>query len=187
MRGAALLVATLALAGCAGIAPSARAPAAPLPLLAPAALGSVQSVQQVLHVAYGEQQATLNAVLTVTPEHLQVIGLNAVGLRLFTVDYDAAGLRAERLPGLPAEIDPARMLADLQLAFWPLAALQAAARGSAWEVSEPFAGMRRLRRAGRLIAEVHYADDHPWQGRLWLANYEFGYSLAVDSAPPGAP
>ena len=186
LRRTAALSAALLLSGCAAL-PAAKTPAPTFPLLAPATLGTSRSVQQILHVAYGDQEATLNAVLTATPGHLQVIALNAMGLRLFTVDYDAAGLKAERMPGLPEQIDPARVLADLQLAFWPLAALQTAAQGTDWQISEPYFGTRRLKRAGRLIAEVHYADNHPWRGRLWLANYEFGYSLAVESAALGAP
>ena len=182
MRTLWIAFATL-LAGCA--MPASRTAvqiSAPMPLLPPAALGGAHSAQQVLHVAYGDQEATLSAVLTVSRDHLQVIGLNAVGLRLFTLDYDGAQLKTERMPGLPEQIDPARVLADLQLAFWPLTALQNATRDSEWRVSEPYARTRRLKRAGKLAAEVHYADGKPWQGRLWLSNYQFGYSLAVDSA-----
>ena len=174
--------AALLLCGCASVATTRLPPLANLPLLPPAALGATRSVQQVLHVAYGDQGATLSAVLTVTPQNVQVIGLNAVGLRLFTLDYDGTTLKSERLPGLPEQIDPARVLADLELAFWPLTALQGALHDAGYQVTEPFARTRRLERDGKLVAEVHYAGD-PWSGRLWLSNFQFGYSLAVDSTP----
>jgi hypothetical protein len=183
VRAAALASAALFLAGCAASAPRPASVAAGLPLLAPATLGESRTVQQVLHVAFGDRDATLNAVLSLTPEKLQVVGLNAVGLRLFTVEYAGGELKSERAPGLPAEVDPARVLSDLQLAFWPLSALQAATRDTAYEIIEPYARARRLKRNGRLIAEVHYADDRPWSGRVWLSNFEHGYSLAVDPAP----
>jgi hypothetical protein len=183
MRVAALAFAALFLLGCAAMAPRPASVVAGLPVLAPATLGESRTAQQVLHVAFGGRDATLSAVLSITPERLQVVGLNAVGLRLFTVEYAGGELKSERSPGLPSEVDPARVLADLQLAFWPLAALQAATRDTAYEISEPYARARRLKRDGRLIAEVHYADDRPWNGRVWLSNFEHGYSLAVDSAP----
>ena len=182
MRTLPAALCAVTLCSCAHTQTVQRAPEL-FPLLAPETLGTSQSVQQVLNVAYADKEATLTAVLTATPQHVQVIGLNAVGVRLFTVDYDGVSVKSERLPGLPDQIEPQRMLADLQLAFWPLPTLQQALQGSTYEVGEPTPGTRRLKRAGKLAAEVHYADDHPWSGRLWLANYAFGYSLAVDSSP----
>jgi hypothetical protein len=181
LRIALSILLALTLGACASIS-GRPTPGATLPLLPPASLGATHVAQQVLHVAFGAQDATINVVLTVSPQQLQVIGLNAVGMRLFTLEYDGATLKAERAPGLPEQVDPARILADLQLAYWPLPALQAAAQGSDWQITEPYAGTRRLRRGGRLIAEVHYADRTPWEGRVWLANYEVGYSLAVQSS-----
>jgi hypothetical protein len=50
-----------------------------------------------------------------------------------------------------------------------------------WQLSEPTAGVRRLRRGELLVAEAHYSTDDPWSGRSWLVNFEFGYSLQIDS------
>ncbi len=155
------------------------------PVLPPATLGAERSVQQVLSVAYADQESTLSVVLDVTQSHLQVIGLSAVGVRLFTIDYDGEHLKSEKLPGLPEQIDARRMLADLQLALWPLTALQAATQNSTYAIGEPTAGTRRVKRGGKLYEEVHYAGADPWSGKLWLSNYEFGYSIAVESAPLG--
>ncbi|HZP13262.1 MAG TPA: DUF3261 domain-containing protein [Nevskiaceae bacterium] len=156
------------------------------PVLPPSTLGTERSVQQVLNVSYRDQEATLSVVLDVTQAHLQVVGLNAVGVRLFTIDYDGERLKTEKLPGLPDAIDARRMLADLQLALWPLTALQAATQNSTYAIGEPTAGTRRVKRSGKLYEEVHYAGTDPWSGKLWLSNYEFGYSIAVESAPLGA-
>ena len=32
-----------------------------------------------------------------------------------------------------------------------------------------------------LLAEVHYATADPWSGRLWFVNFEFDYSLTIDT------
>jgi hypothetical protein len=180
-----LAAALVLLSACASQQTVQRAPEI-FPVLPPATLGAERSVQQVLSVSFRDQEATLSVVLNVTPTHLQAVGLNAVGVRLFTIDYDGEHLKTERLPGLPEAIDAQRMLADLQLALWPLIALQAATQNTTFAIGEPIAGTRRVKRAGQLYEEVHYAGADPWSGRLWLSNYEFGYSIAVESAPLGS-
>ena len=153
-----------------------------LPLVAPSTLGATRSVQQVLHAKYGDQESTLSAVLQVTPTLLQVIAMNGVGLRVFTLKYDGSRLRGETIPGLPEQIEPERVLADLQLAMWPLHALRSAAAGTQWQVDED-ATTRTLKHNGKLVAEVHYETRSPWKGKLQLVNHLFGYSLDVDSKP----
>ena len=84
---------------------------------------------------------------------------------------------------MPASLDPERVLADMQLALWPL-------RRGAGRVSRarPRRSASRspacaaLMRGDALIAEVHYAGADPWHGRLWFVNFEFGYSLTIDTA-----
>jgi hypothetical protein len=183
MRRALATIAVL-LGACAHVETVQRAPEI-FPVLAPSTLGAERSAQQVLNVSYRDQEATLSVVLDVTPTHLKAIGLSAVGVRLFTIDYDGERLQTEKLPGLPEQIDAQRMLADLQLALWPLTALQAATSNTTYSIGEPSAGTRRVKRSGKLYEEVHYAGNDPWSGKLWLSNYEFGYSIAVESAPLG--
>jgi hypothetical protein len=181
----ALLLALLGAGGCATLSATPAVPLATLPPLPAASLGQTRSAQQVLHAAFGEREATLQCVVDVTPQRMNVIALNAVGMRLFSVTVEGERVSVERAPGVPEQVQPEQILRDIQLAYWPLAILQAAYLNTSWEVSEPFAGTRRLRRDGRLIAEVHYAQPgkDPWRGRLWLSNFEFGYSLALDSTP----
>jgi hypothetical protein len=181
----ALLLALLSAGGCATLSATPAVPLATLPPLPAASLGQTRSAQQVLHAAFGEHEATLQCVVDITAQRMNVIALNAVGMRLFSVTVEGERVSVERAPGVPDQVQPEQILRDIQLAYWPLAVLQASYRNTSWDISEPFAGTRRLRRDGRLIAEVHYAQPgkDPWRGRLWLSNFEFGYSLAVDSTP----
>ncbi|MGH8506126.1 MAG: DUF3261 domain-containing protein [Stenotrophobium sp.] len=182
-----VLLASLMLSGCALLRPSpAPAPDADArPILSAETLGGSQLARQVVSAAFADQAATLQCVVDVTPEHMTLVALNAMGLRLFSVVVAGGKTLAERSPGVPAAIQPERILADIQLAYWPLAALQTAYAGTRWSVSEPVAGTRRLLHDGRLAEEVHYAQPggNRWQGRLWLANFAQGYSLSVDSQP----
>jgi hypothetical protein len=184
MRSLALvlpLVLALCLAGCAA-APAAR-PAASRPLMAPATLGEERAVNQVVRAALGARELTFNCVVSVKDGVMSVTGLNAVGVRLFSVRHDGSRVQADTAAGVPAEFDPAHLVADLQLVYWPLATLQSGLREAGWQLSDATPGTRRLRRGDRLVAEVHYATDDAWTGRSWLVNFEHGYSLQVDSQP----
>jgi hypothetical protein len=191
IRCLALLV--VLLAGCTH-APTSRTPsssAIPVPAPAsplvppqffasPGAL-SPRSASQVIHAAYGSRVATLRTAIQIDAAGLKVVGVTATGMRLFSATFDGKRVSAERSPFVPKEVSPERVLADMQLALWPLAALQSGYADSGQTVSEPLPGVRRVVRGERLLAEVHYATDDPWTGRLWFVNFEFGYSLTIDT------
>lgn len=174
----ALLLAAAALCGCA-TAPTTVQPVtaadSAFPLLAPASFGRSAQFEQVLHAAYGPQEATIQCVVTITPQRLSVLGLTALGQRVFTLEYDGIALTGERSSFAPPQVQPQRVLADIQFALWPLAALQAATAGGDWRVTEPRPGLRRLARGETLVAEVHRAGDD----RLWLAQLRDGYTLDI--------
>jgi hypothetical protein len=182
-----LSILTIGVGGCAST-PHAPAPAPASrdwPLLSPASLQQTVQVTQVLRGDVGEsgdQTFTLRAVVTVNAQQLTVIGLTAMGLRAFKLQYDGQNLTEERAPQVPEALDSRQLLNDLQLAYWPLPVLQAGWQAAGGEVREPWPGTRRLYRAGQLLAEVHYAAD-PWQGRLWLRHFDFPYSLVIESTP----
>lgn len=153
------------------------------PLLSPASLGHSVSALQIVRGSYGDQETTFQCIVKVDSQGLAVIGLSAQGQRLFKLRYDGEKLDAESTALAPIALDLRRVLVDLQLALWPLDALQLGFAGTLWEVSEPAAQTRRLRRHGKLIAEVHYQSADPWQGLLWLSNFESDYSLVIESGP----
>lgn len=152
-----------------------------LPLLAPQSFGAEAQVQQQLHVAYGKDEAALQSVVRIDATKIALIGLTVTGQRLFTLDYDGESLQATRAAFAPEQIAPERILADLQFAHWPLAALQAAWAPFGYSVSEPRPGLRQLRRDGLLIAETHSTEPGPWPARLWLVNLRYGYTLDIET------
>jgi hypothetical protein len=182
-RSAALLLwlSVLLLGGCATPPkPVGVQTWSPLP---PASLGKPVTVTQVLRGAFGGREATLNCVVSVQPSKLLIVGTTAVGVRAFTVEFDGAAIQASAQPGMPQSFSGERLLNDVQLAYWPLAVLTAALDGTQWKVTEPASGTRRLRYGERLVAEVHYSEPaaDPWQGRIWIVNLQYGYTLQLDS------
>ena len=163
-----------------------HAPVAAKISLAPPGAVDPRSASQVIHAIYGARVVTLRTAIQIDAAGLKLVGVTATGQRLFTARWDGTSISAERGPFVPDSIDPQRVLADMQLALWPLPAVESAFRQTGLEVTEPFAGVRRLRRGDVLIAEVHYASPDPWNGRLWFVNFQYDYSLTIDTstAPP---
>ena len=180
---AALLV-SVALAGCA--APRVASPVAALPArpLAPPVAAGERAVSQVVRGAVGAREMMFNCVVSVRDGVMSVVGLNPLGVRLFTIRYDGAQVSVDKSFAVPDALTPDRLLADLQLVYWPLKPLQETLRPAGYELTEPTAGTRSLRRGDRLVAEAHYATTDAWSGRAWLVNLEHGYSLQIDSAAP---
>jgi len=174
-------VALLALGACASAPPSK--PAASIrPLVAPASLGGERVVSQVVRGAFGARELTFNCVVTVKDGAMTLVGVNSLGVRLFTIRYDGISVQAETAPALQG-LMPERLVADMQLVFWPLASLEKPMREAGWQLSETAPGIRRLRHGDQLVAEAHYSGEDPWSGRSWLVNFEYGYSLQIDSQP----
>lgn len=180
-RAAVVLAAALALSACAAFSPR-NPPAVAFAPLAPASLGRTVQAEQILRIAYGERSLSLQCVAGVTHAETALSCFTALGQRAFHLKHDGQAVSAETSAQDAAQaMSPERILTDLQLAYWPLPALAAAFAGGGWQISEPTPGLRRLRRDGALYAEVHYASASPWNGRLWLVNFEQRYSLDIES------
>ena len=146
MRIAVITMASLALGACAGMRPMTSSTVYEgWPLLPPAALGESRTVNQILRVAHGEQETTLNCVVAANATQLTIVGMTALGMRAFTIKYDGARVSAEAQAGAPQSMPPERLLNDVQLAYWPLPALQKAMANSRWEVNDVAPSTRRLK------------------------------------------
>lgn len=184
-----LAACALWLTGCA-VAPQQAATPEPdaLPPLARSLPAFAGQVSQTLAAVFGERELTLSCGFSAGEQTgWRTVCVNPLGLRVFTLGVAGDGaLTAERGPGVPEQLDPARIAADVQLAYWPLAALETAYANSRWRVTQPAPDTRRLWLDRRVVAEVHYGDVNPWNGRLWLVNLRYGYVLAIQSAPDAA-
>lgn len=181
LRRISALPAAALLTGCALFPPQRLAPA-PFAPLTPASLGRSVQAEQILRIAYGEQSLALQCAVSVTAVETAVTCFTALGQRAFQLRHDGHSLHADAADA--QSMAPDRILTDLQLAYWPLAALSAALPDG-WQLSEPAPGVRRLRRDGVLHTEVHYGAATPWNGRLWLVNFAQGYSLDIGSRSSG--
>jgi hypothetical protein len=174
LRPAAGLV-LLALGACATLA-GHDAPAARPPFrLAPATLGMQLALQQQLTVTVlGQRQPPLQALIEVDETHVAIAVLGA-GQTLTRINWDGQRLQAEQPEAWPRSVSAERLLSDLQLAFWPLAALQAALPPG-WTLTD-HDGQRLLSRGGETVATVMGARS----AHVEIASLLYHYRLVIDS------
>lgn len=172
------------LTGCALLqadrpATPASASASPQPLLALAPpLGPKRRIVQQLTAHWPGREQTLLCVLELDSRHVAVAGLTQDGLSLFALSYDGKTLQAERNPIVPDLVAPELIVADLQLAYWPIEALrQRLPKTLALEVGPDF---RRLRENGQTRIEVRYLDnDKDWPRTVELTHRQYHYRLSI--------
>jgi uncharacterized protein DUF3261 len=162
LQAAALAV---ALAGCA--TPGPPAGGAPSLRLSPASLGRSLALQQHLTVRAAGREQQMDVLLEADPARVK-LAVVALGQMAARIEWDGRTLDEWHAPWWPAAVSGARILDDLQLALWPLAAVQAALPPG-WQagddhdvrtLSEGGAAVAVVRRAGPATIEFEQRRDH---------------------------
>lgn len=125
------LVGVLGLAGCQWlpVRPSWSAP----PLLAPQQAGMTLQANQRLTLTRGADHHPLLAVLATSADDIRLSALGPLGQRLLDIRYDGRQLEAVTSPRVETPLSARWILAQMQLAYWPLNALQSA-YGPPWRL-----------------------------------------------------
>jgi len=186
------LALAVVLAACAQTPVAQRLQLPPLQL-SPASFGTSVSLAQrltVLQLPTGAAlerptaEHSIDAQLEIDPDAVRLAAF-ALNQRVLMLAWDGRALQAQRHLLLPAEVDATRVLRDVQLVYWPLAAVAAALPGG-WAVDD--AGpQRRLSFEGRTQVQIDYAGTPRWQGRAALDNRLEGYRLTIQSSVLGGP
>jgi hypothetical protein len=180
-----LATSLLLLGACA--TPPRPSPTLHLPALrlTPASLGGELALAQQLRFerldgsTSGAQ--TIDALLEADAHSVRVAGL-ALGRRVLRLQWDGQTLDAQVDPGLADRIQPAQVLRDLQLVWWPVAEIRLALpAGWVLEASDHIRTLRHGRTPGLRIDLGQLSADG--SGTLVLANQLEGYRLVIRSAP----
>ncbi|WP_373375793.1 DUF3261 domain-containing protein [Cupriavidus nantongensis] len=181
----ALALSAALIAGCAspGAAPERTTLAASgtaLLRLSPASLQRELKLQQHITVEFTVQGRTEHReLLTLLEADAARTRLAAVsgGQVLARLDWDGTTLQVSRSPWAPAELQPERILSDLQLALWPAAAIRAALPPD-WSLDASPA-LRQLRHGSEAVAEIRFPDPAT---TLFLQRRD-GYRLTIRNLP----
>jgi hypothetical protein len=167
----------LVLGGC---ATGARRDLQEMPLLPPAAFGGEAQAQQRLMLSResGGDTLTLEAAVEVDTAELRVAGV-LLGQRILLLVWDGRRLQQTRAPVVPEDLNGRAILRDLQLVYWPAAAIRAALpRG--WRLQEE-AAMRQLYRGATVVFESRRSDAVPL-GSASLWNHLGQYRIDIESS-----
>jgi hypothetical protein len=165
------------LASCATLPPAAPVPAPSL-RLAPATLGTEISLQQSLTVSHAGRSQRADALLEIDQHQLHLV-LLAGPKRLLTLAWDGAVLSEQRAPGLPEGLQGERFIDDIQLAYWPSTAIEAALPPG-WALTD--AGARRtLSFHDSTVVAIEYSTQPRWLGHIVIDRPGLGYRLSIDS------
>ncbi|WP_077038084.1 DUF3261 domain-containing protein, partial [Pelomonas sp. KK5] len=125
-------------------------------------------------------ERSLDVQLEVDDTELRLAAF-ALNQRVLMLRWDGRELQQQRHLMLPAEVDGARVLRDIQLAYWPREAL-ATALPAGWSVDEQ--GQRRVIRMGDIVQmQIDYTGQPRWQGRAEIDNRLEHYRLSIESTP----
>jgi len=182
-----LLLLTILISGCALLRPQG---ATPLPgggawkPLTPAQLGRSLSVTQRVTGEFGEHRAVLVFYLEVAGDHLALVGTTPDGTELFSLEQNGETVAVTTSPLLPPQMRPQAVLADLQIAFWPAAAVAQGLSGSGLVLNETRTenGIERsLSRAGETVIAIRYRADDPWRGAVEFDQRAWHYRYTVET------
>lgn len=156
----------------------------PQPRLAPSAMGVTLSLAQRLTVERAPSDRpvatrSLDTLLEIDGSSLRLAAF-ALGQRVLSLSWDGNDLTSSRHPLLPAEVDAAYVLRDIQWMYAPQEVLRGVLP-SGWELRD--SGRERILSHGeRPILLIHYDSESRTSGRSRMENRLEGYTLTIESA-----
>ena len=149
--GGVALALACALASCASAPPRASGHETPQLRLAPALLGRALNLQQHLTLQAPGREQQLDVLLEADERRVQ-LGVVALGQVAARLEWDGVTLTESRAPWWPQAVSGARILSDLQLTLWPVAAIQAALPAG-WRLAES-GNVRTLTQDGDVVTVI---------------------------------
>lgn len=146
--------------------------------LPPKTFGRSLDLRQQLQITAAGHTVDLDAVLAITPDSLTLVALR-FDQRVLTLTQANGTICERRHAKLPAEINGADILSDLQLALWPADVIRASLPAGLVLTDD---GTRRvLASNGREAEIITYSGTPRWAGLITLRNLEYDYSLVINS------
>lgn len=180
------LLAASALHGCAstpaGDSRAFLAPGLRFTTPSPQELGVVVHVAQLIMARYRGETFVFETQLSISRDHLTMVGLDPLGRRAITLTSTPGGITAQTASWLPAFIKPTNILADMAVVYWPTESVRRGLVGSGAELHSD-ARQRTITLEGREIIRVDYEEPQApsWAGAVRYRNSAFGYELTLRS------
>lgn len=133
---------------------------------------------QLLRVETGDLRESFQVLLEASGEQVELVALSPVGARLFSLRYDGERIDTEQLALDDRLPPPAQILADVMLAYWPVASWQDSLPAS-WTLADE--GLQRLLRdaSGSRIVEIQYRQEGDDREPERLIQHHFDYRIHI--------
>jgi len=144
--------------------------------LSPASLGRGLALQQQLRFSGKGETQSADALLEVDGEAVR-LAIQMAGQSVLRLRWDGKHLQQWRADWLSAAVQGERVLGDLQLAWWPLSAINAALPPG-WRL-QPTATGRQLRYGDEIVTDIRF----PTAGQIDIEQHREGFTLTIISLP----
>lgn len=149
-----------------------------IPLLAPHTFNQNLAMTQIVELSFLEQKYELIFQVEISHEQIVLVGITPTGTRVFTLIYDGNSIELEGISSVIEKIKPAHLLADLQLSYWPKAALQSSFTPLNIELVETNNARHFKSKNGNII-EIHYSSTPKFSGSLDFINQVRNYKIHI--------
>ena len=146
--------------------------------LSPASLGRELQLSQRVTVVRGEERRSFDAQLEIDGSAVRIAAV-AMGQTIATLVWDGKTLEQKVSVHVPPSVTAARILSDVQLAWWPAEAIRAGL--PAGFALEEVNDTRVVTQDGRPFASVSYEGAAPAWKIVRLTHQRFGYVLEIES------
>lgn len=175
-----LLLMVVALSGCQmlGVRTSPPVP----PLLEPATGGMSVQLNQRMTLRMDDRRHHMVVVTSFTPDQIRMTGFTLTGQRLLDISHEDGRVSSWQSEQVDRDIPARWLLTQLQLAYWPKAALQEA-YVAPWAFSQED-DKRTLHLEGELLVMVSYAADfRPLEAgsELTIKHHRMGLVMTIET------
>ncbi|AUG53601.1 DUF3261 domain-containing protein [Thalassospira marina] len=148
----------------------------------------VDVMQKVYATWQNGRSADFQARIGLEPGHVRIVMLDQMGRRAMQVNWSRTELTFQRADWMPAGFDPARMLADIMMVYWPTEMVRDALPANMMLVSNPDnREIAIIDEDGKSTpySTVTYPAKDRWVGSASLDNLRDGYQLEINSSRIG--
>lgn len=136
-------------------------------------------LQQKIEATINNKSETMVTEVAVNAVDMQLIGLTPFGHKLVHINYDNDEAKAVLSPD--SRLDPALMIAMIQLALWPVESVRKGL-GEALLLEESV-GHRRYLSNNKLVLDVHYVNADTPSNKFHLSFPTAGLMLDIETLP----
>lgn len=147
--------------------------------LQPTSVVEPLELQQKLHITFKARNETLITNVMVNAERMTIVGLTPFGHKLLEVSYNNQTTIATVLPS--AQLEPAFLMAMLQLALWPEDNVRNGLSPIITLVSTQ--NQRRYLNQGKVILTIDYLGIKTPQDQLHIALPKLDLTLDIETLP----